>query len=115
MLLLKLSVRRNIPPLALFTPAPKNFLSVTLKEAEGDSSLVKQVKAPVLLNLKEWYQDDDIQKLMKIGMLLDPQFKKIPYLTEVGQTAIWLQARDERAAIIRLTKIKISRGISIFP
>ena len=70
MLLLKLSVRRNIPPLALFTPAPKNFLSVTLKEAEGDSSLVKQVKAPVLLNLKEWYQDDDIQKLMKIGMLL---------------------------------------------
>ena len=46
-------------------------------------------------------------------MLLDPQFKKIPYLTEVGQTAIWLQARDELVAIIRLTKIKISRGISV--
>ena len=88
---------------------------MTLKEAEGDRSLVKQVKVAVLLNLKEWYQDDDIQKLMKVGMLLDPQFKKIPYLTEVGQTAIWLQARDELVAIIRLTKIKISRGISIFP
>ena len=43
---------------------------MTLKEAEGDNSLVKQVKAAVLLNLKEWYQDDDIQKLMKIRMLL---------------------------------------------
>ena len=68
------------------------------------------MKATVLLNLKEWYQDDDIQKLMKIGMLLDPQFKKIPYLTEVGQTAIWLQARDELVAIIRLTKIKSQEG-----
>ena len=83
---------------------------MTLNEAEEDSSLVKQVKAAVLLILKEWYQDDDIQKLMEIGMLLDPQFKKIPYLTEVGQTAIWLQARDELVAIIRLTKIKSQEG-----
>ena len=76
--------------------------------------MVKQVKAVVLLNLKKWYQDDDIQKLMKIGTLLDPQFKKIPCLKEVGQTAIWLQARDERAAIIRLTKIKnLKRDLSL--
>ena len=34
---------------------------------------------------------------------LDPCFKKIPYLTEVEQTVtcIWLQARDELAAIIK--------------
>ena len=71
-----------------------------LKEAEGDSSLVKQVKAAVLLHFKEWYQDDDIQKLMKIGILFDPRFKMIPYLTEVEWTAIWL-ARAEPVAIIK--------------
>ena len=46
------------------------LLSVILKETEGDSSLVKQVKAVVSLNLKKQYQDDNIQKLMKIRMLL---------------------------------------------
>ena len=99
MLLLKLSVERNIPPIALFTPSSTNFSSVTLKEAEGDSSLVKQIKPAI--DLKEWYQDDDIQKLMKIGTLLDPRFNKIPYLTEVERTAIWLQARGELVAIIK--------------
>ena len=72
---------------------------MTLKEAEGDSSLVKQIKPAI--DLKEWYQDDDIQKLMKIGTLLDPRFNKIPYLTEVERTAIWLQARGELVAIIK--------------
>ena len=71
-----------------------------LKEDEGDSSLLKQIKAA--LDLKERYQDDDIQKLMKIGTLLDPWFKKIPYLTEVERTAIWLQARDELVGIIKV-------------
>ena len=70
-----------------------------LKEDEGDSSLLKQIKAA--LDLKERCQDDDIQKLMKIGTLLDPWFKKIPYLTEVERTAIWLQARDELVGIIK--------------
>ena len=77
------------------------LLSVTLKEAEGDSSLIQQVKTAVSLDFEERYQDDDIQKLMKIGMCLDPRFKKIPYLTEVERTAIWLQARDELVAIIK--------------
>ena len=75
MLLLKLSVERSIPPIALFTSSSTNFSSVTLKEAEGDSSLVKQIKAA--LDLKQRYQDDDIQKLMKIGTLLDPRFKTL--------------------------------------
>ena len=66
-----------------------------------NSSLIKQVKAVVSLDFEEWYQDDDIQKLMKIGMFLDPRFKEIPYLTEVERTAIWLQARDELVAIIK--------------
>ena len=61
--------------------------------------MLKQIKAA--LDLKERYQDDDIQKLMKIGTLLDPWFKKIPYLTEVERTAIWLQARDELVGIIK--------------
>jgi len=74
---------------------------VTLKEAEGDSSLIQQVKATVSLDFEEWYQDEDIQKLMKIRMYLDSRFKKIPYLTEVERTAIWLQARDELVAIIK--------------
>ena len=74
---------------------------MTLKEAEGDSSLIKQVKAAVSLDLEERYQDDNIQKLMKIGMFLDPPLKKILYLTEVERTAIWLQTRDELAAIIK--------------
>ena len=72
---------------------------MTFKENEGDSSLLKQIKAA--LDLKERCQDDDIQKLMKIGTLLDPWFKKIPYLTEVERTAIWLQARDELVGIIK--------------
>ena len=90
--------------MALFTPSSKKLLSVTLKEADGDSSLVKQVKAAVALDLKQRYQDDDIQKLMKIGMFLNPRFKKISYLTEVERTAIWLQARDELVAIIKDAK-----------
>ena len=60
-LLLKLSVGKNIPPLAL-VPLIHKLLSVTLKEAEGDSSLIKQVKAAVSRDLEEQYQDDDIQK-----------------------------------------------------
>ena len=82
-------------------PLIHKLLSVTLKEAEGDSSLIQQVKTAVSLDFEERYQDDDIQKLMKIGMCLDPRFKKIPYLTEVERTAIWLQARDELVAIIK--------------
>jgi len=82
-------------------PLIHKLLSVTLKEAEGDSSLIQQVKTAVSLDFEERYQDDDIQKLMKIGMCLDPRFKKIPYLTEVERTAIWLQTRDELAAIIK--------------
>ena len=86
------------------------LLSVTLKEAEGDSSLVKQIKAAVSLDLKEWYQDDDIQKLMEIGMLLDPRFKEVPYLTEVKQTDIWQQARDELVAIIKADQSQETEG-----
>ena len=89
------------PANGIVHPVIHKLLSVTLKEAEGDSSLVKQIKAAVSLDLKEQYQDDDIQNLMKIGMPLDPRFKKIPYLTEVERTAIWLQARDELVAIIK--------------
>ena len=93
------------PTIGIVHPLIHKLLSVTLKEAEGDSSLIKQVKAAVSLDLEQRYQDDDIQKLMKIGMFLDPRFKKIPYLTEVERTAIWLQARDELVAISRTTKI----------
>ena len=56
------------------------------------------MKAAVSLDLEERCQDDDIQK---IGMFLDPRFKKIPYLTEVERTDIWLQARDELVAITK--------------
>ena len=82
-------------------PHPQTSLSDTQELGEGDSSLIKQVKAAVSLDLEERCQDDDIQKLMKIGMFLDPWFKKIPYLAEVERTAIWLQARDELVAIIK--------------
>ena len=71
-------------------PHPQTSLSDTQELGEGDSSLIKQVKAAVSLDLEERCQDDDIQKLMKIGMFLDPWFKKIPYLAEVERTAIWL-------------------------
>ena len=98
------------PTIGIVHPLIHKLLSVTLKEAEGDSSLVKQIKAAVSLDLKERYQDDDIQKLMKIGMLLDPRFKKIPYLSEVERTAIWLQARDELVAIIKADQSQETEG-----
>ena len=91
----------KFPTIVIVHPLIHKLLSVTLKEAEGDSSLIKQVKAAVSLDLEERYQDDNIQKLMKIGMFLDPPLKKILYLTEVERTAIWLQTRDELAAIIK--------------
>ena len=47
---------------------------------------------------------------MKIRMLLDPQFKKIPYLSEVERTAIWLQARDELVAIIKADQSQETEG-----
>ena len=101
---------RKYPTIGFVHPLIHKLLSVTLKEAEGDSSLVKQIKAAVSLDLKEWYQDDDIQKLMKIGMLLDPRFKKIPYLSKVERTAIWLQARDELVSIIKADQSQETEG-----
>ena len=76
--------------------------------------MVKQIKTGVSLDLKEWYQGDDIQKLMKIGTLLDPQFKKVLHLTEVERTATGYRHGMNLLPLSRLTKIGISRGISIF-
>ena len=84
-------------------PLLHKLLTVTLKENDGDSSLVKQVKRAVALNLQGQYQDDAVQKLMKFGMFLDPRFKKAPFLSDVLRMVVQtdVHVRNELVKIIR--------------
>ena len=67
---------------------------MTFKEADGDTTLVKSIKAAVSADRKERYQRLDLQKVMKIGTYLYPHFKKVTYLGDVSRSSVRLEAKD---------------------
>ena len=83
------------PMIGIVHPLIHKLLSVTLNEADGDTTLVKSIKAAVSVGLKERYQMLDLQKVMKIGTYLDPRFKKLTYLGDISRSSVRLEAKDE--------------------
>lgn len=89
------------PTIGIAHPLLHKLLTVTLSENDEDSSLVRQVKRAVSVNLEGRYQDDAVQKLMRCGMFLDPRFKKAPYLSDAQRMDVRSDTKDELVKIIR--------------
>ena len=89
------------PTIGIVHPLIHKLFSVTLKEADGDTTLVKSIKAAVKADLKERHRGLNFQKVMKIGTYLDPHFKKLTYLGDVSRSSVRLEAKDELVAIIK--------------
>ena len=101
------------PTIGIVHPLIRKLLSVTLKEADGDTTLVKSIKATVSADLKERYQMLDLQKVMKIGTYLDPCFKKLTYLGDISRSSVRLEAKDELVAIFKEDHERLTRVESV--
>ena len=96
------------PMIRIVHPLIHKLLSVTLKEIDGDTTLVESIKATVSAYFKR-----DFQKVMKIGTYLHSHFKKLIYLGDVSQSSVSLEEKDQLVATIKEDHERLTRVESV--
>ena len=94
------------PTLGIVLPLLHKLLYHTLAGAENDNALTKRIKQVIRDDLKSRYQDDVVKKKLSIAMYLDPRFKAMPFLDDLGKDNVRFSVKLELIELIDAEKQK---------
>ena len=88
------------PTISIICPLLYKFLNVTLCEKDDDTSLCKEVKRAIRVDLESRYVSQEVEEKLRLSSYLDPRFKALPFLGEVDRALVRLNAKAELVAMI---------------
>lgn len=79
-----------------------------LQESTSDSTITKEIKSAICLELNKRYLDDEEKDVLYVASTMDPRFKALPFLSEDKRQDIYEKVIAE-AAKSQLSSVNIMR------
>lgn len=89
------------PSVSLVLPLLFKLTQVNLAEAADDPPLLAELKGLARGALRNAYDRDDTQQLLRMAMYLDPRLKRMPFFTKEEKTSIQQLIRKELTKVIK--------------
>ena len=72
---------------------------VNLAESSDDTALLTDLKSLARSALRNAYDRDDIQQLLRMAMFLDPRLKRLPFFSKEEKVGVQQVIRKELAKV----------------
>lgn len=89
------------PSVSLVLPLLFKLTQVNLAEAAEDSSLLADLKGLARSALRNAYDREDTQQLLRMAMYLDPRLKRLPFFTKDEKLTVQQLLRKELTKVIK--------------
>lgn len=89
------------PSVSLVLPLLFKLTQVNLAESADDAALLADLKSLARSALRNAYDRDDTQQLLRMAMYLDPRLKRMPFFTKEEKTSIQHLIRKELTKVIK--------------
>ena len=89
------------PSVSLVLPLLFKLTQVNLAESADDAPLLAELKGLARSALRNAYERDETQQLLRMAMYLDPRLKRMPFFTKDEKTSIQQLIRKELTKVIK--------------
>lgn len=89
------------PSVSLVLPLLFKLTQVNLAESSDDTTLLADLKSLARSALRNAYDRDDTQQLLRMAMYLDPRLKRLPFFTKEEKMTVQQLIRKELTKVIK--------------